>query len=72
MDKKDKDIIKLSKLLIHWANHNDSHKESFIKWCDIAKSKELTNVTEDLEKAIEKMDECNTFLLKAHKKIGLE
>ena len=32
MDSQDKEILKLSKLCKHWADHNNSHKESFIKY----------------------------------------
>ncbi|MHA1659285.1 MAG: hypothetical protein ACTSUT_09205 [Promethearchaeota archaeon] len=65
MDKKDKDILKMSKLLKHWASHNDSHEEGFLKWRDIAKSKGLNTVVDNLNKAIEMMDKCTHFLLKA-------
>ncbi|MHA1509905.1 MAG: hypothetical protein ACTSO6_14520 [Promethearchaeota archaeon] len=61
----DKQLLKLSKLLEHWANHNDSHKESFVKWRDIAKEKSLTSVVENFNKAIEMMDKCTEYLLKA-------
>lgn len=61
----DKQILKLSKLCEHWANHNDSHKESFVKWRDIAKEKSLTSVVENLNNAIESMDKCSEFLRSA-------
>ena len=63
MDKHDKDILKLSKLCKHWADHNDSHKESFLKWRDIAKNKGLDIVADNLNKAIEMLDKCNEYLL---------
>ncbi len=59
----DKQILKLSKLCEHWANHNESHKESFIKWRDIAKQKGLESVAEKLNKAIKMMDNCSEYLL---------
>ena len=62
----DKQLLKLSKLLEHWAKHNDSHKESFVKWRDIAKEKSLTSVVENLNNAIEMMDKCTAFLQKAN------
>ena len=65
MDKKDKDIAKLTKLLKHWANHNDSHKDSFLKWKEIAQSYGLSHVVDNLAKAIEMMDKSTEFLLKA-------
>jgi nickel/cobalt exporter len=63
----DKDILKLSKLCKHWADHNDSHKENFSKWRDIAKSKGLNAAVENLNKAIEMLDRCNEYLLTARK-----
>ena len=69
MDKKDKDILKLSKLLKHWAEHNSSHKESFIKWRDIAKNYGLNDITDCLNKAIEMMDKSTEFLLLAYEEL---
>lgn len=69
MEKQDKDILKLSKLCKHWADHNDSHKESFLKWKDIAKNKGLDSVVENLKKAIEMLDKCNEYLLAAHNEL---
>ena len=61
----DKQILKLSKLCEHWANHNETHKESYIKWRDIAKEKELTSVVEKLNKAIEMMNKSTEYLISA-------
>jgi hypothetical protein len=69
MDKEDKDISKLSKLCKHWADHNDSHKENFLKWRDIAKQKGLESVVENLNNAVEMMDRCTEFLLTAKKEL---
>lgn len=71
MDKHDKDILKLSKLCKHWADHNDSHKENFSKWRNIAKEKGLELVVAKLDNAIEMLDKCNEFLLAAHKDLDL-
>ena len=59
----DKQLLKLSKLCEHWANHNDSHKENFLKWRNIAKEKGLDSVVEKLNNAIEMMDKCSESLL---------
>jgi len=69
VDKKDKDILKLSKLCIHWADHNDSHKESFLKWRNIAEEKGLDTVVSNLDNAIEMLDKCKEFLLAANKEL---
>ncbi|MFX1385389.1 MAG: hypothetical protein ACFFBP_23475 [Promethearchaeota archaeon] len=61
----DKEILKISKLCQHWASHNDTHKENFLKWRNIAETKGLTNVVENLDKAIEMMEKCTKYLLSA-------
>ncbi|MBN1802084.1 MAG: hypothetical protein JW891_11285 [Candidatus Lokiarchaeota archaeon] len=70
MEKKNKEFLKLSKLLIHWAEHNDSHKESFSKWQDVARENGLNNIVLYLEKAKEMLDESSKYLLKAHEELG--
>ena len=72
MDKQDKDILKLSKLCKHWADHNDSHKENFLKWRNIAKKKGLEFVAEKLDNAIGMLDKCNEFLISANKELELD
>ena len=69
MDKQDKDILKLSKLCKHWADHNDSHKDNFLKWRNIANEKGLESVVGKLDKAIEMLDKCNEFLFEANKEL---
>lgn len=61
--------MKLSKLCEHWADHNESHKESFLKWRNIANQKGLELVVANLDKAIEMLDNCNEFLIKAKNKL---
>ena len=61
----DKQKEKLMKLCEHWANHNESHKESFIKWRDIASELDLKSVIDDLNGAIESMNKCNDHLKSA-------
>lgn len=67
----EKELLKLSKLCEHWAAHNNSHKESYIKWRDIAKEKGLNLVVEKLNKAIEMMDKSTKFLLSAKEAINI-
>jgi len=67
----DKQILKLSKLCEHWANHNESHKNSYIKWRDIAREKDLLTVVEKLDKAIEMMDKSTDFLLSAREDLEM-
>ncbi|MFX0104251.1 MAG: hypothetical protein ACFE75_02015 [Candidatus Hodarchaeota archaeon] len=71
MDKQDKDILKLTKLCKHWADHNETHKESFLKWRKIAKEKGLISIAVKLDKSVEMLDKCNEFLLAANKELEL-
>jgi hypothetical protein len=64
-----KNKLKLVKLCEHWANHNESHKENFLKWKNIASEKGWNLVVDDLNKAIEMMDKCNEYLLAARDKL---
>jgi len=64
-----KNIKKLKKLTEHWAEHNDSHRESFEKGKVIAKEEGLDRVVEHLEKAIEMIDKSSEFLRKAYEEI---
>lgn len=65
----DKDIVKLSKLCEHWANHNESHKESFEKWRNIADNKGLSGVVENLDNAIEMINKCSEYLINAKNRV---
>ncbi|MHA1149854.1 MAG: hypothetical protein ACTSR8_16585 [Promethearchaeota archaeon] len=67
MDKREKDILKLTKLVKHWADHNESHKESFEKWYNIALEYELKDVAQKLSLAIQKMNDSTKYLLEAEK-----
>ena len=67
----EKELLKLYKLCEHWAAHNNSHKESYIKWRDIAKEKGLNLVVEKLNKAIEMMDKSTEYLLLAKEDLNI-
>jgi hypothetical protein len=69
LDKQDKEILKLSKYCEHWADHNNSHKESYLKWRDVAYEKGLVEVAENLDKAIQMLENCNEYLLTARGKL---
>ena len=70
MEKKNKDILKLSRLVKHWADHNASRKESFLKWRDNAKNNGLDSIVDKLNKAIELMDESTKYLLQSHDELA--
>ncbi len=61
-----KNIKKLVKLTEHWAEHNDSHRESFEKWMGIAQEEGLNQVADYLGKAIEMIDKSSDYLRKAN------
>ena len=67
----EKQVLKLYKLCEHWAAHNNSHKESYIKWRDIAKEKGLNSVAEKIDKAIATMDKSTEFLLLARRDLEM-
>lgn len=67
----DKDLIKLAKLCEHWANHNDSHKENYEKWKNIAEEKGLDSIVSKLNKAIEMMDKSTEHLLSVREEISV-
>jgi hypothetical protein len=66
LDIQDKEVLKLIKLCKHWANHNNSHKESFLKWKNIALNKGIESVAEKLTYAIKMLDKCNEYLMSAY------
>ena len=69
MDFNDKEIIKLAKYLKHWADHNESHNQSLLKWSEIAKKRGLETVAEKINKAIEMMEKSSEYLLSAQKEL---
>jgi len=72
MEKKKKETAKLSKYLIHWADHNDSHKESYIKWRDVAKNNGLNSIAEKIDNAIKMMDKSTEYLTSAYGELQLK
>ncbi|MBY9006446.1 MAG: hypothetical protein KGD63_06780 [Candidatus Lokiarchaeota archaeon] len=62
----DKEIEKLKRLLKHWKEHSSSHKDSYIKWKNVAKERGFVAVVQNLNKAIEKLDESTSYLDKAY------
>jgi hypothetical protein len=65
----DKQRLKLMKLCEHWADHNNSHVESFKKWHKIAKEMQLNEVADDLMNAIDAMNKSTDFLISAKQKL---
>ena len=65
----DKQKLKLMKLCEHWADHNDSHIESFKRWYEVAKELQLDSVADDLMNAINAMNKSTEFLISAKQKL---
>jgi len=53
----DKEIRKLRKLFDRWIEQNQSHKETYTKWREIAKTKNLVPLVNKLNSVIHSMKE---------------
>jgi hemerythrin superfamily protein len=69
MSDPDKELMKLERYCKHWADHNISHKESFLKWKNIAKEKGLESIEENLNNAMKAIDNCNEYLITAYNEL---
>ena len=67
MEKKMDEKKKLSVIIDHWIEHNESHIVEYKKWAQKAKELGLSSVTSDIEEAIENLFQCNHSLQKALK-----
>lgn len=59
------DNKKLSHLIDHWVEHNDSHINSFREWAERAKKDGFLEASEDILEAAKKVEEANDLLTKA-------
>ncbi len=66
-DEVSKDEKTLKILLAHWVNHNESHEEGFKEWVDKARNMGKNETAENIEKAIECMQQANQMLIEAKK-----
>jgi len=60
---------KLEKLLGHWIDHNNSHKDTFFTWAQRAKDGDIDAIALNLEKAGQLSREVTMQLEEAHKKL---
>lgn len=58
---------KLSVVIDHWIEHNESHMAEYRKWAQKAEELGLSSVSGDIEGAVEKLLQCNHSLQKALK-----
>ena len=60
---------KLEKLISHWIDHNNSHKETFMTWAERAKQANLAAVAEAIEKAALAAEEVTKILQEGLQKL---
>jgi len=58
---------KLSVVIEHWIEHNESHKGEYKRWAQTAGELGLDLIKAEIEVAIEKISEANQHLAKAEK-----
>jgi len=58
---------RLSVVIDHWIEHNESHMAEYRKWAQKAEALGLNAVKAEIENAVEKLDQCNHSLQKAMK-----
>lgn len=56
---------KLTHLIGHWIEHNDSHAKSFKEWAEKAKKDGFLDASENILAAAKKVEESNEYLKKA-------
>ena len=58
---------KLSVVIEHWIEHNESHKGEYQKWAQTAGELGLDSVRAEIEEAMGKISQSNQHLMKALK-----
>jgi hypothetical protein len=56
---------KLSVVIEHWIEHNESHMGEYKKWAQTAGELGLDKVKAEIEEAVEKLSQSNKHLKKA-------
>jgi hypothetical protein len=56
---------KLSVVIEHWVEHNESHMGEYKRWAQTAGELGLDSVEAEIEKAMEKISQSNEHLEKA-------
>ena len=60
---------KISDLIEHWIEHNNSHIKSFNTWADTIEHADFNKTAMNIISAAKKIDESNEYLKKALKEI---
>jgi len=63
------DKKRLSIVIDHWIEHNQSHIAEYKKWAERAEALGLVFVMNEIENAIEKLTQCNNCLKNALKSL---
>jgi nickel/cobalt exporter len=63
------DKKKLSVVIDHWIEHNESHMAEYQKWAEKAGQLGLESAKTNIQKAIEDLNQCNLSLQKALKSV---
>jgi len=58
---------KLPVIIHHWIEHNESHMAEYQKWAEKAGQLGLESIQKNIQKAIEKLNQCNLSLKEAMK-----
>ena len=61
---------RLSIVIEHWVEHNESHMDEYKRWAQTAGELGLDSVKVAIEKAVEKISQSNEHLQKALKAVG--
>lgn len=56
---------KLSVVIEHWIEHNESHMEEYRRWAQRAEGLGLKSVKEEIEEAVGSLSKSNIHLKKA-------
>jgi len=63
------DKKKLSVVIDHWIEHNESHMAEYQKWAEKAGQLGLESAKTNIQKAIEDLNQCNLDLKKTLKEL---
>ncbi len=58
---------KLSVVIAHWIEHNESHRGEYKRWAQTAGELGLDSVRAEIEEAIKKISQANQHLSEAEK-----
>jgi 23S rRNA G2445 N2-methylase RlmL len=69
MEGKMEEKKRLSVVIDHWIEHNESHMAEYRKWAEKAGQLGLESMEAHIQKAIENLNQCNLSLKEALKSL---